>query len=150
MRTASATPRKAEHALGDDVAQDLARAGLDRVAARAELLIAPVAVVLAAEDLHRELRQPLVLLRPVQLRAGALWPGDAGLHELRQRAVVRQLERLQFDPLLRDAVTDERIVGRALLRERDELRHLQLERAGEREAERAALVQQRRHRDLPT
>src|ERR1041385_8267005 len=106
MRTASATPREAEHSLGDDVAQDLARPGLDRVAARAELLVAPVAVVLAAEDLHRELRQPLVLLRPVQLRAGALGTGDAGLHQLRQRAVVRQLQRLELDPLLRDAVAD--------------------------------------------
>src|SRR5580765_6780007 len=144
MRTASATPRKAEHALGDDVAQDLARSGLDRVAARAELLVAPVAVVLPAEDLHRELRQPLVLLGPVQLRARALGPGDAGLHQLRRRAVVGQLERLELDPLLRDAVADERVVRRALFRERYELRYVQVERAGERKAERAALVQQRR------
>ncbi len=35
------TPREAEHALGDDVAEDLRRAGLDRVAARPELAVAP-------------------------------------------------------------------------------------------------------------
>src|ERR1043166_3999644 len=111
MRTALSTPREAEDALGDDVAQDLARAGLDRVAARAQLLVSPVAVVLAFEDLHRELRQPLVLLRPVELGARAFGPGDARLHQRRERAVVRQLQRLELDPFLRDAVADERVVG---------------------------------------
>jgi hypothetical protein len=37
----------------------------------------------------------------------------------------------------------------ALLREREQLAHRDVERRREREAERAALVQQRRHRDLP-
>src|SRR5215204_69182 len=121
MRTASAAPWKGQDALRDDVAEDLARAGLDRVAAAAQLLITPVAVVLAAVDLHCELRQALVLLRPAQLRAGALGPRDAGLHQRRQRALVHQLQRLELDPLLRDPVADDRIVCRALLRQRHEL-----------------------------
>ena len=123
--------------------------GLDRVAAAAQLLVAPVAVVLAVQDLHRELRQPLVLLRPVQLRARALGARDAGLHQRRQRAVVRELQRLQLDPLLRDPVADDRVVGALLLGQRDQLLDLRLEHAAEREAERAALVQERRHRHLP-
>src|SRR5207253_9284811 len=83
-RSPSAAPRQPEHALGDDVAEDLRGAGLDRVAAAAELLVVPVVVVddpVVAEDLPRELRQPLVLLRPVQLRDGPLGAGDAGLHQ---------------------------------------------------------------------
>src|SRR5512133_2578341 len=107
MRTASARPRQAEHALGDDVAQDLARPGFDRVAAAAQLLVAPVAVVLAAEDLHRELRQALVLLGPEELRARAFRSGDPRLHQGRERAVVRQLQRLELDPLLRHTVADD-------------------------------------------
>src|SRR4029078_6994546 len=73
----SSTTWKPEHALADDVAQDLARPRLDRVAARAELLVLPVPVRIAAavrqlrmrtEDLERELGQALVVLRPDELR----------------------------------------------------------------------------------
>src|SRR5262245_16267615 len=146
----SSRPREAEDALGDDVAEDLRRTRLDRVAARAELLVAPPAVaVLGAVDLERELRQPLVLLRPVELRDRALGAGDAGLDELRQRAVVRELEGLELDPLTRDEVAQARVGEAALLGQRDELAHGHLERAGQREPERAALVEQRRHRDAP-
>src|SRR2546429_6536034 len=111
--------------------------------------MAPVAVVFAAEDLHRQLRQTLVLLGPVQLRAGPFRSGDAGLDQSRQRAVVRQLQGLQLDPLLCNAIPDDRIVHGALLRQSDQLLDLRVERSGEGEAQRAALVQQRRHRNLP-
>src|SRR3954467_10340663 len=77
-------PREAEHPLGDDVAKDLGGARLDRVAARAQLLVLPVAVVLALENLHRDLRQALVVLRPVQLRSRALRAVNAGLKDRRQ------------------------------------------------------------------
>ena len=64
-----------EHALGEDVAEDLRRARLDRVAAAAELLDRPVAAVrrvrgeelrIRAEQLERELRHALVRLRPLR------------------------------------------------------------------------------------
>ena len=64
-------------------------------------------------------------------------------------AVVRVLERLQLDPLARDPVEQHRVGDVPLLRERDQLAHGDVERRGEREPERAALVEQRRHRDLP-
>src|SRR4051812_20679588 len=97
----SAAFREAEHALGDDVAEDLRRAGLDRVAPAAELLVMPPAVVedpFRAEQLAPELRQALVLLRPAQLDRRALRPGDAGALQRAERAVVRVPERLQLDP----------------------------------------------------
>src|SRR5262249_43391529 len=92
-RSPSARPREPEHALGDDVAEDLARAGLDRVSARAELLVLPGPLGVAAavgqlraraEDLEGQLRQPLVRLRPHELRRRALRTGDPGLLERRQ------------------------------------------------------------------
>src|SRR3954447_13957246 len=79
---------QADDALGDDVAKDLRRTGLDRVAAAAQLLVLPVAVpdrAVAVElggqalQRERELRQPLVGLRPVQLRDRPLRAGHAGL-----------------------------------------------------------------------
>ena len=57
-----------------------------------------------AEQLAPELRQALVLLRPAQLDRRALGTGDAGALQRAERAVVRVAQRLQLDPLLRDAV----------------------------------------------
>src|SRR4051794_24299518 len=82
-----AHPRQAEHALGDDVLQDLRRAALDRVGARTQEPVGPVGVedgALVAADVHRELRQGLVRLRPLQLRQRPLGAGLAALHYLRQ------------------------------------------------------------------
>ena len=56
--------------------------------------------------------EPLHRLRPLELRDGALRAGDARLDELRQRAVVRELQRLELDPLARDHVAEPRVVGR--------------------------------------
>src|SRR6478752_1870152 len=63
-------PRKAEDALGDDVLQDLRRAALDRVGAGTQEAVGPVGVedrALVAADVHRELRERLVRLRPLEL-----------------------------------------------------------------------------------
>src|SRR5207248_1699049 len=82
-----AHPRQAEHALGDDVFQDLRRAALDRVRARTQEAVGPVGVEhrpLVAANVHRELRQRLVRLRPLQLRQRALGTGLAALHDLCQ------------------------------------------------------------------
>src|SRR5215210_3524043 len=96
---------------------------------------------LRAEELERELRHALVRLRPPELGTRALRSGDARLHQRRQRAVVRVAHRLQPDPLARDRVPLH--LRRALLpRERDQLADLALEAGGEREAERAAFVQE--------
>ena len=101
-----------------------------------------------AEDLERELRDALVRLRPDELRDRSLRPGHPGLHECRERAVVRVAQRLHLDPLARDPVALE-LIGAAVAGERHELANLHLERRLEREAERSALVEERRHRDLP-
>ena len=79
--SSSARPRQPEHPLGDDAAQDLRRARLDRVAAAAELLAAASSrrtarsreeLRVGAEQLERELRHALVRLRPLQLEDRAL------------------------------------------------------------------------------
>src|SRR5438067_11622251 len=119
----SAAFREAEHALGDDVAEDLRRAGLDRVPPAAELLIVPPAVVenpFRAEQLAPELRQPLVLLGPAQLDRRALGAWDAGALQRAERAVVRIAERLQLDPFPRDTVARDRVAAHVLAREVDE------------------------------
>ena len=101
-----------------------------------------------AEQLERELRQPLGRLRPLLLEDRTLRARDAGLHQRRERPVGRVAQRLQLDPLLRDRVALQRR-GAAVAGQLDQLPDHHLERSREGEAERAALVQQRRHRDLP-
>src|SRR3954462_14475815 len=101
------TPREAEHALGDDVPQHLGGSGLDRVAAAAQLLVVPPAVVedpLGTEHLACELRHALVRLRPAELHTRALGARDPGALQRAERAVVRVAERLQLDPLGCDAL----------------------------------------------
>src|ERR1035437_4679991 len=129
----SASLREAEHALGDDVAEDLRRARFDRVAAAAELLVVPPAVVedaLGAEQLASELREALVLLRPAQLDRRPLGAGDAGPLVRAERAVVRVAERLELDPLLCNAVACDGVAVHALAREVDELVDADLARRG--------------------
>src|SRR3954452_16344871 len=80
-------PRQAENALGDDVLQDLRRAALDRVRACTQEAVGPVGVedrTLVAANVHRELRQRLVRLRPLQLGQRALGARLAALHDLCQ------------------------------------------------------------------
>src|SRR6266540_2858821 len=62
--------RQAEHALGDDVLEDLGRAALDRIGPRAEQLVGPRRVPgspVLAEDVHGKLGQRLVDLAPLPL-----------------------------------------------------------------------------------
>src|SRR4051794_22478907 len=112
----------------------------------------PPAVVedaLRAEQLAAELRQALVLLRPAKLDRRALRPGDAGALQRPERAVVRVAKRLELDPLGRNSLAHACVAVHALAGDAYEPIDTRLERGGEREAERAALVQQRRHRHLP-
>jgi hypothetical protein len=75
-----------EHALGDDVALDLGRAGVDRAGARPEELARPVDVgprvravaeelAAGAEEVERRLAEALVELAPVDLLDRRLGPG---------------------------------------------------------------------------
>ncbi len=112
----------------------------------------PPAVVedpLGAKQLSAELRQALVLLRPAKLDRRAFRSGNARALECSERAVVRIAQRLQLDPLGRDALAHAAVAVAVLARVGDEAADRNVERGGEREAERAALVQQRRHGDLP-
>src|SRR5437763_2793956 len=100
--------RQAEHALGDDVALDFAGAGLDGVAARAQVGILPEAVIkifelpVGAEYLLRGLLRALIHLAPVELLYGAFGAGRAGLREGGQRAVCVQSQDFQFEVGLRE------------------------------------------------
>src|SRR5437588_740743 len=143
---------QAEDPLGDDVPQHLGGARLDRVAAAAELLVMPPAVVedpLGSEQLAPELRHALVLLRPAQLDRRAFRTGNTGALQGAERAVVRVAERLELDPLGGDALAHALVAVDMFACDVDQPVHADLERRGEREAERAALVQQRRHGHLP-
>src|SRR5262249_5553181 len=152
-----AAPREAEDALGDDVAEHLGGAGLDRVPAAAKLLMVPPAVVedpVLPVHLARELRKALVRLRPPQLHAGPLRAGNAGALVRAEGAVVGEAESRQLDPLPRECLAHVRLgtePGPVLLPPGvpEEPRKERVQRRREREAEGGALVQQRRHRHLP-
>ena len=125
---------------------DAAQFGALAVLAAGGGVLAAVAAVLVrelsirAEELEGQLRQALARLRPAQLRDRALGAGNAALHQPRERTRVRQLERLQLDPLARDAVAEEPIAVATFGRERNQLAGRHVECAREREAERAPLV----------
>src|SRR5207248_3398757 len=115
------------------------------------LLMVPPAVVEDAvrpAQLARELRQPLVRLRPTQLHARALGAGNAGALVRAEGPVVREAERLQLDPLAGERLAHERS-GIPLIRLLQHPPEQRVERRREREAERRALVQEGRHSDLP-
>src|SRR3712207_7082379 len=93
-------PRQAEHALGEDVLQDLRGAALDRVAAGAQQLVAPRRAGgerLGAHDVGRQLRQLLVRVRPQPLRQRALGPGlTVGLDGARSEEHTSELQSRQY------------------------------------------------------
>src|SRR5215204_3620865 len=110
--------RQAEHALGDDVLEDLGGAALDRVRARAQEAVGPGRVpghAVLAEDVHRQLGERLVDLAPLPLRQRALGTGNAALHDLREPAPGVQAQQLHLDRELGDALADQRVVGHAAL-----------------------------------
>src|SRR4051794_31940301 len=91
---------EAEHALGDDVLEDLGGATLDRVGARAQHPIGPRRVpvrALLAEDVDRELGERLVDLAPLPLRQRALRAGNALLHDRGQAAPGVEAQQLDLD-----------------------------------------------------
>src|SRR5439155_21318548 len=128
-RSPSAAPGQTEDTLGDDVPEDLRRAGLDRVAAATQLLIAPVRgrpvavghLRLLSDDLDGELGEALVRLGPAELRDRPLGAGRAGALVARQGAVVGVAEGLEFDPLASDAIAHQRVGERALVGQGHEL-----------------------------
>src|SRR5205085_11705449 len=123
-------PREAEHALGDDVPEHLRGARLDRVAAAAQLLVVPPAVVedpVGAEQLAPELRQALVLLRPAQPGRRPLRARNTGALVGAERAVVRVPERLQLDPLRSNALPHAGVPVGALARDFEQLVDADLE-----------------------
>src|SRR4051795_3934488 len=147
-------PRQAENALGDDVLQDLRRAALDRVRACTQEAIGPVGVedrALVAADVHRELGQRLVGLRPLQLRQRALRARLAALHDLGQAARCGVAQRLGVDVEIGDLLADDRVlVDAALAREIHQLAKRDLDADRSRAAQAGALEHQRRERDLPS
>src|SRR4051812_17290274 len=117
--------RQAEHALGDDVLEDLRGAALNRVGARAEQPVGPRVVPLGgvlAEDVGGQLRERLVDLAPLPLRERALGARHAPLHDLGETAPRVESQELHLDRELRDPLADHRVlVDAALL---CELRHV--------------------------
>src|SRR5438132_2796037 len=120
-----------ENTLGEDIAQDLGRAGADSAAARQELVEFPLAVVrrpgravgdlrVRADDLGRDVRQLLVELAPEELRGRAFGPGRAAAQDLREAAVAVELERLLAYPESRQLLPEDRIGALPLLHEPNE------------------------------
>src|SRR5439155_6189987 len=108
--------REPQDTFRDDVAEDLRGPALDRVSARTKLLALPVPVLdgmlptgehrVWSLDLERQLREPLVPLRPHELRRRTLRARHPRLQELRERPVVREPKGLQLRPQPADVVAD--------------------------------------------
>src|SRR4051794_351898 len=148
-----AQPGQAEHALGDDVLEDLGRAALDRVRAGAQEAVGPLVVHdrrVGAHDLHRQLGERLVGVGPPPLDERALGAGDAGLHLLGQAARGGQPQALGLDVELGDLLADDGVlVHAALARQLHQLAEGDLELDRRAEAEPRALVHQRGDGDHP-
>src|SRR3954464_6980718 len=146
-------PRQTEHPLGDDVLQDLRRAALDRVGARTQEAVGPVGVEdrpLVAANVHRELRQRLVGLRPLQLRQGALRARLAAFHDLRQSSRRGVPQGFRVDVEVSDLLADDRVlVDAALPRKLHQLTESDLDRDRRRAAKPGTLEHQRGQSNLP-
>src|SRR3954471_22352201 len=153
IAASSARSRQAEHALGDDVLEDLRGAALDRVAAGAQQLVGPARAAgqgLRAEQVGSQLRELLVALRPHPLDQRALRARLAVLLDRRQPAVGRQADDLRLDVELAEPVGDRAVVQQAARGGLSDLLVEQLAQAHlEEEPEPRALVHQRRQGDLP-
>src|SRR5512143_2333363 len=93
---------QAEHALAQDVAQDLGGAGADAAAAREQAVELPLALVgrvraarldlrVGSDDLGGQLGQLLVEQAPEELGGGALRPRRAAAQDLGEAAVAVEL-----------------------------------------------------------
>src|SRR5512145_381742 len=102
---------QAQHALAQDVAEDLGGAGADTAAAGEQLVEHPLAIVgrprralgdlrVRADDLRGRQRQLLVELAPEQLGRRALRAWLAAAQDPGQAAIAVELQRLLADPQL--------------------------------------------------
>src|SRR5215210_127434 len=110
--------RQAEHALGDDVLEDLGGAALNRVRERAQQAVGPGRITgraVLAEDVHGQLGERLVDLAPLPLRQRALGARHAALHDVGEPAPGVQAQQLDLDGELCDALADQRVIGHAAL-----------------------------------
>ena len=96
----------------------------------------------------RELRESLVRLRPVQLQDRSLRPWLTGPAERGERAIRGDPQTLELGPLAPDRLSLRKGCS-PVARQREHASHGGIEPCDEREPQRRALVQQRRHRDLP-
>src|ERR1043166_5772887 len=103
MRGAGSVLREAEHALAQDVAQDLGGARADAAAAREQAVELPFPLVrrvrgaggelrVGADDLGGELGQLLVELAPEELGGRALRSRRAAAQDLGEAAVAVELQ----------------------------------------------------------
>src|SRR5262249_18932697 len=120
--------REPEHPLADDVALDLAGAGVDRLRPAdheravqlVELVLAPAGLALdgpppRTEHVHGNLAEPAVPRAPVQLADARLGPEHAALDELGQHAQPVVLHDLHADVRVGELLTDRRFGGGAVL-----------------------------------
>src|SRR4051812_33033979 len=153
LRSWSPQAGKAEHALSNDVLQNLGGAALDRVRPGAQEAIAPLraeAHPLRAEDLVAELGQGLVVVSPFPLAERSLGTWDPGLHRLREGAQGAEAHRLDSDLELGDPLADHRIVLQPTLADDgQEVLHGPLQAHYRGGAETGPLEHQGRDRDLP-
>src|SRR3954454_19759508 len=149
----SSQPRQSQDALGDDVLQHLGRAALDRIGAGAQEAMAPLrpdAHPLRAEHVVAELRQRLVVVRPLPLAERALGSGDPGLHRLGEGAEGTETHRLDPDLQLRDPLANYRIaVEAALTNHGEQVLHRALQAHHGGGAKSGALEHQGRDRNAP-
>src|SRR6266487_4589289 len=108
-----ARSRETQDSFGQDVAQDLGRAGFDGVGARAQELVLPSVAVAdlsrRPRDVHRRLGHALVELGPHQLQDRTLRPRDPVSLDRGDGAVAVQLEGAGLDRVLGDPLPDERV-----------------------------------------
>src|SRR5579862_3318108 len=122
MTDSSITLGQPEDEMSDDVALDLGRAGLDGVAARAQIGVGPLAFVegavatlgqlgVGAEDLHGHLLEALIELTPEDFLDGAFGAGLAGFDDAADDAHLIQAHDFDFGVALREFLADDGIVG---------------------------------------
>src|SRR5919204_1622781 len=155
----SSSPGEAEHPLGDDVALDLGRAGIDRLCLRPHPGVLPPPVLdrligarseRPVHPLHadRGLLQPLVHLAPVKLRDAGLRAGRVAVLGAGEVAQADEPEDVGLDLRLRDPLAHRGVsTHAAVTRQRGKLvdRALEAGRLGQA----AALEAEDGHRDLP-
>src|SRR5919204_5088217 len=118
--------RQAEHALAEDVLEDLGGARADAARAREQLVEFPLPVVgrprralgdlrVGADDLGGRERELLVELAPEELGRRALGPGLTAAQDFGEAAIGAHLQRLLPDPERRRLLADERVAAAAAL-----------------------------------